>query len=63
MQNNKETGDAPCVGDCLKCQFLFHFDVCSPESSTYFLDIYVAMATRYRNPKTTAEIDYWDSGD
>ena len=32
--------DAPCIGDCIDCPYFLRFDICAPEYSTYFHDIY-----------------------
>jgi len=29
-----------CIDDCCNCQYLFQFDICSPENSFYYLDLY-----------------------
>jgi len=46
MQHGTEMGDTPCDGDCLGCQYLYHYNICSPENSTYFLDVYEEIAAR-----------------
>jgi hypothetical protein len=48
MQYNKEADDTPCNGDCLECPYLFRFDICSPEYSTYFIELNAEIAARRR---------------
>lgn len=48
MQNDNET-EAPCPGgDCCECPYFLRFEICSPENSTYFLDIYETIWERQR---------------
>ncbi|MDR0491853.1 MAG: hypothetical protein LBH28_11485 [Oscillospiraceae bacterium] len=49
MQHGTVMDVTPCDGDCLGCQFLYRYDICSPENSTYFLDVYVEIVARRRD--------------
>lgn len=44
MRHGTEMGDTPCDGDYLGCQYLNRYDICNPESSTYFLDVYAELS-------------------
>ena len=46
---NNDTVDLPCLVCCDEgCPYFFRYDICSPENSTYFLDIYADIVERNR---------------
>jgi hypothetical protein len=58
MQYTAKQEDAACNGDCLDCTafILRRYDMCSPESSSYYLDVYETIWERQRrDPESAAD--------
>jgi hypothetical protein len=55
--------DTVCIGDCLNCDyFIFRqYDVCSPENSTCYLDIYESIWEAEKETKRTLLRQYENS--
>ena len=60
MQNTTSHKNAACSGDCLNCTafILRRYDICSPENSSYYLDVYETIWERQRRDvKATADAE------